>query len=66
MIICAAFFLMTACTQKKETTTTEDGTEVYACPMKCEGDKVYAEPGQCPVCGMDLMPMRDVGESPMY
>ena len=66
MIICAAFFLMTACTQKKETTTTEDGTEVYACPMKCEGDKVYAAPGQCPVCGMDLMPMRDVGESPMY
>lgn len=67
MIICAAFVIsMTACTQKKESTSMEDGTQVYACPMKCEGDKVYAEPGKCPVCGMDLMPVKDVGESPMY
>jgi hypothetical protein len=22
--------------------------------MKCEGETVYAEPGKCPVCGMDL------------
>ena len=27
---------------------------VYQCPMKCEGEKTYAEPGKCPVCGMDL------------
>ncbi len=26
----------------------------YACPMKCEGNKTYPEPGQCPVCGMHL------------
>jgi len=26
----------------------------YYCPMKCEGDKVYAQPGDCPVCGMHL------------
>lgn len=26
----------------------------YACPMKCEGDKVYAEAGKCAKCGMDL------------
>src|SRR3954467_11198752 len=25
----------------------------YYCPMFCEGDKVYDEPGDCPVCGMD-------------
>jgi Cu2+-exporting ATPase len=26
----------------------------YYCPMKCEGDKVYEQPGDCPVCGMHL------------
>ncbi|MEP5364978.1 MAG: heavy metal translocating P-type ATPase [Reichenbachiella sp.] len=29
---------------------------VYYCPMHCEGDKTYAKPGHCPVCGMDLVP----------
>lgn len=29
-------------------------TVVYACPMKCEGEKTYTAAGQCPVCGMDL------------
>ena len=29
----------------------------YYCPMHCEGDKVYDEPGSCPICGMDLMQM---------
>lgn len=27
----------------------------YYCPMKCEGDKTYAEKGSCPTCGMDLV-----------
>lgn len=26
----------------------------YQCPMDCEKGKTYNEPGQCPVCGMDL------------
>ncbi|MTI22774.1 copper-translocating P-type ATPase [Fulvivirga sp. RKSG066] len=26
----------------------------YYCPMLCEGDKKYDQPGDCPVCGMDL------------
>lgn len=26
----------------------------YQCPMKCEGDKTYAEEGNCPECKMDL------------
>lgn len=26
----------------------------YACPMKCEGDKAYADKGKCSVCEMDL------------
>ncbi|MBL7897361.1 MAG: hypothetical protein JNJ99_02415 [Crocinitomicaceae bacterium] len=27
---------------------------VYQCPMKCEGDKTYPDPGECPVCGMEM------------
>ncbi|SDE47834.1 protein SCO1/2 [Pricia antarctica] len=29
----------------------------YQCPMKCEGDKIFAEPGTCLVCRMDLQPV---------
>jgi hypothetical protein len=35
----------------------KDKTEmakVYSCPMKCEGDKTYDNPGNCPKCGMSL------------
>lgn len=28
---------------------------LYYCPMLCEGDKKYAKPGDCPVCGMHLV-----------
>lgn len=31
----------------------EKGT--FYCPMHCEGDKTYAESGNCPECGMDLV-----------
>ncbi len=31
----------------------------YYCPMKCEGDKTYDKPGNCPVCNMHLV---SVGE----
>ena len=27
----------------------------YYCPMFCEGEKVYDQAGDCPVCGMDLV-----------
>lgn len=33
------------------------GKGTYYCPMHCEGDKTYDKPGDCPVCGMDLVPM---------
>lgn len=36
------------------------GTGVFYCPMHCEGDKVYDESGNCPVCGMDLVEERSV------
>lgn len=33
----------------------ESKTGKFYCPMHCEGDKTYAKPGDCPVCGMDLV-----------
>ncbi|MDW8849110.1 heavy metal translocating P-type ATPase [Flavobacterium sp. MMLR14_040] len=41
---------------KKETTHNHNTTGVFYCPMHCEGDKTYDKPGDCPVCGMDLVP----------
>lgn len=41
---------------KKEEIPEEAKTGKYYCPMRCEGDKMYDEPGDCPVCGMDLVP----------
>ncbi|MGY0646050.1 MAG: heavy metal translocating P-type ATPase [Paraglaciecola chathamensis] len=32
-----------------------EGTSTFYCPMHCEGDKTYDKPGDCPVCGMDLV-----------
>ena len=29
----------------------------YYCPMKCEGEKTYSAPGNCPVCNMKLVPV---------
>ncbi|WP_218598954.1 SCO family protein [Polaribacter sp. NJDZ03] len=41
-------------------TSKESSKEEYQCPMKCEGDKVYAEEGVCPVCEMKLRPTSKV------
>jgi Cu+-exporting ATPase len=43
---------------KKETPKIQqhNANGVYYCPMHCEGDKTYNKPGDCPVCGMDLVP----------
>ncbi|MCA1747232.1 MAG: hypothetical protein LC655_06015, partial [Bacteroidales bacterium] len=27
----------------------------FYCPMKCEGEKIYEQPGKCPVCHMNLV-----------
>jgi len=35
----------------------------YQCPMFCEGkDKIYHNPGNCPVCGMFLVPLEEIKE----
>ncbi|WP_281613960.1 copper-translocating P-type ATPase [Flammeovirga sp. SubArs3] len=33
---------------------TAENAGKYYCPMQCEGDKLYDEMGDCPVCGMPL------------
>ena len=40
---------------KAKDTSTEIAKGDYYCPMKCEGEKTYAEKGNCPKCGMDLI-----------
>ena len=41
--------------KKKEKKTVSNGNGTFYCPMQCEGDKTYDKPGDCPVCGMDLV-----------
>ncbi|SHF78338.1 Cu2+-exporting ATPase [Salegentibacter echinorum] len=41
--------------KKKKTSNSGEGSGVFYCPMHCEGDKTYDKPGDCPVCGMDLV-----------
>ena len=36
------------------------GNGEYYCPMRCEGDKTYEKPGDCPVCGMHLKKAENV------
>ncbi len=31
------------------------GSGKYYCPMHCEGEKMYGEAGDCPICGMHLV-----------
>ena len=40
--------------ENMEMTDEHDEHAHYQCPMKCEGEKTYEEPGICPVCEMDL------------
>ncbi|NQU80341.1 MAG: hypothetical protein HQ543_02330 [Bacteroidetes bacterium] len=44
--------------QKYDNTPVAEQQNRYQCPMKCEGDKFYSEPGNCPVCNMKLVPVQ--------
>ena len=47
-----------------ETSQTSPGEGAkYYCPMRCEGDKMYDQPGDCPVCGMHLKKVETTGGS---
>ncbi|MBD1260171.1 copper-translocating P-type ATPase [Maribacter polysiphoniae] len=45
-------------TESKKEKSVGKGTGTFYCPMHCEGDKTYDKPGDCLVCGMDLVPMQ--------
>lgn len=49
--------------EKKDQQPKEKGTGTFYCPMHCEGDKTYEEPGDCPVCGMDLVEEQNLSAS---
>jgi len=53
---------------KKAETLKVKETGVYYCPMHCEADKTYIKAGNCPVCGMDLVPLEasSSGEDKTY
>lgn len=65
-ILAIAFVVVTSCKDHKKEHDNSDAEQiemshdnevqllVYACPMKCEGDKTYEKVGSCPICGMDL------------
>jgi len=42
-------------TEKNREEKLQETSEKYYCPMYCEGDKTYDQPGDCPVCGMHLV-----------
>jgi len=41
--------------KEKKNVPAGKGSGIYYCPMHCEGDKTYDQPGSCPICGMDLV-----------
>ena len=68
----AVIGLLAACSNEEKTTTTETTEEVTAaiggdfyCPMKCEGEKTFAEAGKCSVCKMDLVSSKVEEEAPV-
>lgn len=48
---------------KKLKKVTKDGNGTFYCPMHCEGDKTYDKPGDCPVCGMDLVEEQNIANT---
>lgn len=61
-ILCSILFIgFTAC--KNDSSKSSENAITYACPMECEGDKTYDEPGSCPVCKMDLVPLETTAET---
>ena len=48
---------------KKAEKPQNQGTGTFYCPMRCEGDKTYPKPGDCPICGMDLVEEQNLSQS---
>jgi P-type Cu+ transporter len=52
--------------EREKAKKTSTGSGVYYCPMHCEGEKTYSKPGDCPVCGMDLVEQPKVRAKTQY
>ena len=62
-VVCLLFVLVfSSCRNERSGQSHEShvqsGSE-YICPMRCEGDKTYPQPGNCPVCNMELQLVAD-------
>jgi len=61
--LCSIGFFITSCDNKQnkadEKSNISTTDEKYQCPMKCEGEKTYAQQGECPVCHMELKEVKD-------
>lgn len=44
--------------QPTDSTSTSASVDGFVCPMGCEDNKVYEESGECPDCGMTLVPTK--------
>ena len=51
---------------KPKNPSTVDKDAKFYCPMHCEGNKMYDKEGDCPVCGMDLVPQARTSKSTQY
>jgi Cu(I)/Ag(I) efflux system membrane fusion protein/cobalt-zinc-cadmium efflux system membrane fusion protein len=65
-VFVAAFFLLIACGQEStpspaETASAPESVELYTCGM--HPNVVQEGPGTCPICGMDLTPVRAAAAS---
>ena len=55
----AGSFFIQSCAESDKTKVEQTAENAeYACPMDCEKGKTYEQEGQCPVCGMDLKPLK--------
>jgi P-type Cu+ transporter len=52
--------------EKLKLKSTGKGSGEFYCPMHCEGEKTYDKPGDCPVCGMDLVEQPAVTKKVQY
>lgn len=46
----------------KNSLTQSEVHQGYTCTMNCEKGKIYDEPGNCPRCGMELVPVTQVAQ----
>ena len=74
-VLFMASLVLVSCAENKKAESSQEETEIqkseekphdhqlaeaqYQCPMKCEGEKTYAEEGTCPTCKMKLKKLEE-------